>query len=371
MINSPGIKRVIFITDTHLGVRNNSTEWIEIHEEYFKNWFIPFCKKIYKPGDVLVHLGDVYDSRQSLNLRVLNLGIEIFEDLSKIFKDGIYIICGNHDIYSRNTNEINSLKSLKWIPGVRIFEEPESIQLGKRKIFLMPWRKDHQAERELLTQVNEDHDYLFCHTDMKGLLFNKFVRIEGGLNYDELARFERVYSGHIHFSQNFGKIRMLGSPYQLTRSDTDNLKGITVLDLETGDESFFENKISPKFARITFEHVLNSTPEQLNSLFKNNFVDILVDPQIAVKAPLGLLVDYVETPRKISFTPISTPDQTILDEGFHDLEGKNFSILELTKIYLENKNYETEKKEKIYKTVEKLLGKVSKEKEEINEDQED
>ena len=85
----PNIKRIIFITDTHLGVRNNSNDWIEIHEDYFKNWFIPFCKKIYKPGDCLVHLGDVYDSRQSLNLRVLNLGIEIFESLSDIFKDGI------------------------------------------------------------------------------------------------------------------------------------------------------------------------------------------------------------------------------------------------------------------------------------------
>jgi DNA repair exonuclease SbcCD nuclease subunit len=370
MINLPQAKRIIFITDTHLGVRNNSTEWIEIHESYFKNWFIPLCKKIYQPGDVLVHLGDVYDSRQSLNLRVLNLGIEIFEDLSKIFKDGIFIICGNHDIFGRASNEINSLKSLKWIPGVNIFEEPESIKLGRRKIFLMPWRKDHQTERELLSCATE-HDYLFCHTDMKGLLFNKFVRIDGGLNYDELSKFERVYSGHIHYSQNFGKIRMLGSPYQLTRSDTDNLKGITVLDLETGDESFFENKISPRFVRLTFEHVLNSTPSDLNPVLKNNFVDVLIDPQIAVKVPLGLLVDYVEQPLKISFTPVSTPDQDILDGGFHDLEGKNFSILDLTKIYLDNKNFEGEKKTKLYKAIEKLLEKVSREKEEAHEDQED
>jgi DNA repair exonuclease SbcCD nuclease subunit len=81
MLDFPKIKRVIFITDTHLGVRNNSNDWIEIHEDYFKNWFIPLCKKIYRPGDCLVHLGDVYDSRQSLNLRVLNLGIDIFEEL--------------------------------------------------------------------------------------------------------------------------------------------------------------------------------------------------------------------------------------------------------------------------------------------------
>ena len=331
--------------------------------------FIPLCRKIYKPGDCLVHLGDVYDSRQSLNLRVLNLGIEIFEELSSIFKDGIYIICGNHDIYGKNTNEVNSLKSLKWIPRVNIFEEPETVQFGPKKVFLMPWRKDHDAERETLSKV-EEHDYMFCHTDLKGLMFNKFVRIEEGLNYDDMNKFERVYSGHIHYSQNFGKMRMLGSPYQLTRSDTDNPKGITVLDLETGSEEYFDNNFSPKFIRMTFEKIINSTPDELDPIFKNNFIDILVDPEIAVKAPLGLLTDYVTPPLKISFTPITTPEQTVVDEGFHDLEGKSFSILELTKLYLDKCNFEEEKSKKIYNAIEKLLHKVSVKTEE-DEDQED
>lgn len=369
MLNFPNIKRVVFITDTHLGVRNNSNDWIQIHENYFKNWFIPLCKKIYRPGDCLVHLGDVYDSRQSLNLKVLNLGIEIFEELSEIFKDGIFIICGNHDIFGKASNEINSLKSLKWIPGVKIFEETESIIFGDKKIFLMPWRKDHETEREVLKNV-APHDYMFCHTDLKGLMFNKFVRIEEGLEYDDISKFERVYSGHIHYSQNFGKMRMLGSPYQLTRSDTDNPKGITVLDLENGYEEYYENKYSPKFIRLTFDKVLNSTPADLSPIFKNNFIDILVDPEIAVKAPLGLLTDYIDSPLKISFTPVTAPDQEIVDEGFHDLEGKNFSILELTKIYLEKCNYEEAKSTKIYNAIEKLLGKVA-EKNQIDEDQED
>jgi DNA repair exonuclease SbcCD nuclease subunit len=315
-------------------------------------------------------LGDVYDSRQSLNLRVLNLGIEIFESLSDIFKDGIFIICGNHDIYGKNTNDVNSLKSLKWIPRIKIYEEPESIIMGNRKVFLMPWRKDHNAERETLGTVSTPHDYMFCHTDLKGLMFNKFVRIDEGLEYTDIDKFERVYSGHIHYSQTFGKMRMLGSPYQLTRSDTDNLKGITVLDLETGYEEYYDNDYSPKFVRITFDKVINSTPDELNKIFKNNFIDILVDPELAVKAPLGLLTEYVEPPLKISFTPITNPGEEIIDEGFHDLEGKSFSILDLTKLYLDKCNYEEEKKTKIYSAIEKLLHKVSVQVKE-DEDQED
>ena len=235
---------------------------------------------------------------------------------------------------------------------------------------MMPWRKDHDAERETLNSVKEPHDYMLCHTDLKGLMFNKFVRIDEGLEYTDIDKFDRVYSGHIHYSQTFGKMRMLGSPYQLTRSDTDNPKGITVLDLETGYEDYYDNNYSPRFVRMTFDKVLNSTPEELNEIFFNNFIDILVDPELAVKAPLGLLTEYVNPPLKISFTPITNPDQEVIDEGFHDLEGKNFSILDLTKLYLEKCNYEDEKKTKIYNAIEKLLHKISVQAKE-NEDQED
>lgn len=370
MLDLKHIKRIIFVTDTHLGIRNSSNEWIEIHQEYFYNWFIPLCKEIYRPGDCLVHLGDVYDSRQSLNLKVLNMGIDIFEKLSDIFKDGIYIICGNHDIYGKESNEVNSLKSLKWIPRVNIFEEPVSVKLGSRKVYFMPWRKDHVTDRETITEA-EPHDYLFCHTDLKGLKFNRFVTIDEGLSFKEIDKFERVYSGHIHYSQNLGKIRMLGSPYQLTRSDTGNTKGITVLDLESGEEEYYENNYSPKFIRIGFNEVLNSTPPELEKIFKNNFVDILIDPEMGVKAPLGLITEYITPPRRITFTPISSEDEQIVDEGFHDLEGKNFSILDLTKHYLKIHNYEDERATKIYKSIETLLHKVSIKEDQGDEDQED
>lgn len=370
MIKDDKIKRIWLLGDIHFGVRNNSEDWISIQREYFFNWFIPLVKKNYKPGDVLFQLGDVFDSRQSINLKVLNLAVEIFEELSKIFIDGVFIICGNHDTFSKSTNTINSLVSLKWIPKIKIFDEPETIILSDKSIFIMPWRKDHDAEHETLSTAKE-HDYMFCHTDIKGLMFNRFVRIDAGLNYEDINKFGKVYSGHIHYSQSFGKMTIVGAPYQLTRSDTDNPKGVILLDIESGQEQYFENIFSPKFIRMDFEKILNSTPNELNSIFKNNFIDILIDPQIAVKAPLGLLTDYVESPLKITFTPISTPDQVIVDEGFHDLEGKNFSILDLTKLYLEKCNFEKDKKNKIYKSIEVLLKKTTLKKEEENEDQED
>ena len=83
-----------------------------------------------------------------------------------------------------------------------------------------------------------------------------------------------------------------------------------------------------------------------------------------------MLTEYVIPPLKISFTPITNPGEELVDEGFHDLEGKSFSILDLTKLYLDKCNYEDDKKSKIYKAIEKLLHKVSVQVKE-DEDQED
>ena len=83
-MNLSEAKRAWLITDTHLGVRNSSQEWLQIMKEFFYDFFIPLVKKEKKPGDILIHCGDVFDSRHSLNLFVLNEAIQIFEDLSKI-----------------------------------------------------------------------------------------------------------------------------------------------------------------------------------------------------------------------------------------------------------------------------------------------
>ena len=96
---------------------------------------------------------------------------------------------------------------------------------------------------------------------------------------------------------------MLGSPYELTRSDMGNPKGIHLLDLSTDKLYFFENQISPKFKRFQFSDLLEMNLEEINKEFSNNFVDIFIDPQMALKAPLDILTDAIEQPRRIQFHP--------------------------------------------------------------------
>jgi DNA repair exonuclease SbcCD nuclease subunit len=282
------------ITDIHFGARANAVEWMEIQRDYFENFFIPLVEKNYRPGDILLVLGDIFDSRNALNLMVLNMGLDIFEKLSKIFKEGIVIILGNHDCYLKSSNEINSVKVLRFIPNIHIYEEPKSVTIGNRKFLLMPWRKNAQDERDCILSMGTGHDYLLMHTDVKGFKHNRTQDITTGCEISLYRPFKRVYSGHIHYAQRVANINMLGSPYEITRSDRGNMKGVTVLDLASGDETFYENTHSPKFVVFNFVDVIEMTPAKLKKAFKNNFVDILIDNENIIKAPLSILVDLLD-----------------------------------------------------------------------------
>ena len=353
MIENKTAKRVWFITDTHLGVRNNSNEWIDSIREYFFDWFFPLVRENYQPGDVLFHLGDFFDSRQSINLKVLNLGIEVAEELSAIFKDGVYIIVGNHDIWGKTSNEVNSLKSIKWIPGINILEEPLSMRILDKNFLLMPWRKDHEAESEFL-ESSKPHDVLCCHADIRGLKFNKFTHVETGASVNEFEKFKKVYSGHIHYAQKAGNINMLGSPYEITRSDMDNKKGITLLNVSDLKETFFENDFSPKFKRFYFSDILESTQEDLEPLFRNNFVDIMIDPVMSLKAPLNILTDILQSQRTLKFHPYDPNQANSLSQQIIDIEGRQFNVLDFIKEYIENLEHDRDTKDKMYQSLVKL-----------------
>ena len=352
-------KRVWFISDTHLGVRNNSNEWIDLIRDYFFNCFFPIVRKNYRKGDILIHLGDYFDSRQSLNLKVLNLGVEVTEELSKIFEDGVYIIAGNHDIWGKTSNEVNSLKCLKWIPNVNIIEEPESFLISDRSFFFMPWRKDHTTENETLDS-SLPHDVLCCHTDIRGLKFNKYVNIEEGSEISKFSKFGRVYSGHIHYSQKSGNINMVGSPYQITRSDMNNPKFITLLDLNNMEETVFYNEYSPKFKRISFNDLLEYTLEEANSFFSNNFIDVMIEPGIALGNYLSNLTDLVNSQRTLNFQLYDPNSSLSLQEQIIESDGSHFNVMDFIKEYINKTEEDDRIKDKLISSFNKLHSLISK-----------
>ncbi len=340
------VKRFIIISDTHFGVRSNSVEWMEIQRDYFVNWFIPMLKKISKPGDALIHTGDVFDSRQTINLKVMNMAMEIFEEISKIMP--VFMICGNHDIYYKTTNEVNSIKIFKWLNNVKVYETPVVLEInnGNTKALLMPWQDSHEDE-SLIIQ-NNDAEYLFCHTDFRGVKFNANVNVENGNDVSSVNQYKRVYSGHIHYAQKYHNIRMVGCPYPLTRSDIGNMKHVWSIDFENDTEEGIPNEYSPRFIRMKLEKVLEATYEEMKNHVSNNFVDILVSSSWSTKFPFSTFLDLFSDIkyRKLNYiiTTVGNDDEIDLENAENSEEVDLPGLIEM---YIEALSYNDPIKQKL------------------------
>jgi len=345
--------KIFLVSDTHFGVRSNSVEWIDIQRSFFFDWFIDDVKKRIKPGDEIFHLGDVFDSRQSINLKVLNLGMEVFESLSKIAP--VRVILGNHDCHDLNSNSVNSVKPLGWLPNVTVYEEPEMITLSGKSVLMMPWRANPDQEKECLTR-HKAADYLFCHTDVKGAEFNKWTKVDHGNEVKEFKAYKHVYTGHIHYRQKVGNINFVGCPYELTRSDIGNHKGYWIIDVENGTEEFVENPISPRFIRFNVDQILDMTLGELKDVCRNNFVDVYLDENQAIDFPFQELEEHLENcHRKLTFkTNIATQTTTVVEDG-SAFEG-DLDLMNISDRFIDSLSYEDKLKDKL-KTYVKILHK--------------
>jgi len=350
------VKRLINISDTHFGLRSNSVEWMDIQRSFFTEWLIPMLKENYQEGDALIHTGDVFDSRQSLNLKVMNMGLEIFSAISEIMP--IFVICGNHDIYHKKSNDVNSLKPFTYMHNVHVYEQPVKLEFngGKTTALLMPW-KDTKEQEQAVIDSNEA-DYLFCHTDMRGLKFNSFVQVDEGNHVEAFNKFRAVYSGHIHYAQKNGNVRMVGCPYPLTRSDIGNVKHVWYLDMVKHTETGIANDYSPQFVRMNLAKILEMKYKDVKEIIRNNFCDVLVHSSWATNFPFNEFLELFSEIeyRKLNYiiTTMGEGDEIDLEEGIYE---KEVDLPTLIDMYIDNLSYKDNVKNKLKEVSRKLYTK--------------
>ena len=337
------VNRIWILGDMHLGVRSNSLEWLNIQKDFYENQFIPHLKKHYKDGDILVQVGDAFDNRQSINLRVLHYAVDLFERLGEILP--VHIIAGNHDIWAKSSNEVSSIDSLKWIPNIQVHKEPIEYKWGNKKVLLMPWRRDVEHEIETLSEYTQSN-ILFCHSEVRGISLNAKVKNIHGMDVSSYKKYDRVYSGHIHYRQLKDNVHMVGTPYELTRSDSGNTKGFDIVDLSTMENTFIENIVSPKFLRYYLTDLYYINLGEFKSRIKNNFVDLYVPSSTAITTRLGKLINKIQgISRKIE--PNIYDEDSFIDKDLYDMDDiddmyKNYNILHLCNMYADGMSYDKE-----------------------------
>lgn len=246
------MSKIFLIGDTHIGLGypNSVDKWFKVHQEYFSDFLIPLLKRKVKQGDIIVHLGDLFDNRNIIPINLLNYGMDIVEEISKIAP--LHIIIGNHDLWSKSASEINSVRPFRYIPNVKIYSSTEILEYNGLKILMMPFFEKRLDQIKVIDE-NKNCDYLFCHSDLNGCkmhLTSVAHKNADKIDISDFKSFSKVKSGHIHLVQSNDHFTFVGSIFQMDRNDIGDQKGIFVIDTNDGTEQFFPNKVSPIFRKF-------------------------------------------------------------------------------------------------------------------------
>ena len=277
------MSKILIIGDTHLGLGypNSVDKWFKVHQEYFNNFLIPLIKREMTKDDLIIHCGDLFDNRSVVPINILNYAQSILEEMAQICP--VNILIGNHDLYTKATNDVNTVKLYKYIPNIVVHEEPTKIDYMGKSILMLPWVEKRKDQIEVLKKYS-GCDYLFCHSDLNGAKMHLSSVAHKNLDkidVEEFSGYKNVYSGHIHILQRNKNFTFVGNNFEMDRNDLGNQKGLFILDTIDGTERFIPNNVSPRFKKmyvLSEEDILSL--EEVST--KDFYVDLIISSSLLV-----------------------------------------------------------------------------------------
>lgn len=259
--------KIALFTDFHLGVLTDTDLMINYQKLFIDN----FIKKIKEENiNNVIFLGDWFETRKSVNVKIANDS----HDILKKFKDNnimLYMIVGNHDMYMKESTEINSVNIYEEINSIKIIKDTTIKILDNKKLMFVPWN----------CNITENADYIFGHFSFQGAIYSNNMVNEHGMNPNEMTESgPLIFSGHFHRNHDYdykkGKIITIGSPLQLSWGEINEDKGFYILDLSNGKYEFIKNDNTiPKRHIIKLSDIINKTVNL--DIVKGNFIKLIVD----------------------------------------------------------------------------------------------
>lgn len=241
--------KIALLNDTHFGARGDSQLFFDYFMKFFDEVFFPYLKK--NNIDTVIHAGDLMDRRKFVNFSILSQVRRRF--IQRLKEDNIQVHCilGNHDVYYRNTNEINSVREL-FGNDIELYETPEVVTFDGLDIALLPWVNKTNYDESVEFIKNAPAPIIIGHLELDGYQVMRGVDYRGGMDPKIFDRYERVISGHFHCRQTQDNIDYLGTQYQITFADLNESKGFHILDTDTRELEFIENPYK-MFHRILYD----------------------------------------------------------------------------------------------------------------------
>lgn len=351
--------RAAIITDIHFDCRGGSQYFLDKYNEFFEKQFFPELDAL--GIKTIICLGDTWENRKSVNVNSLHFAKRMFFD--KIKERGIELICilGNHDVFYKNTNDVNSMEIIESAyENVKLVENTETITIGETTVDLVSWINSENYKERCEFIKNSPSDICAGHFEINGFEMTQGHYCETGVSMGMFSHYQSVWSGHFHIKSTRENVTYLGNPFQTNRGDTGFKRGYHIFDGNTRELTFVENKYniyeSVKFSddvdllTFDFNHYANKIViidiESLldcNTRVLNLFSEKL--SAVAYKVEINETVGHVTTGETVEYDSMKThsdlmneyietvtPDsekQTVLKDILHTLYNDAVSAVKV------------------------------------------
>ena len=266
--------KIALLGDTHFGVRNDARHFHEYYEKFYSEVFFPYLEE--HGINTIIQLGDLFDRRKYINFLSLAESRRYFFDECKKRNIRLHALIGNHDIFWRNSLEINSPDLLlRDYDNITLWAKHGTLELDGAVFDMIPWMCN-ENENEIREFVSKSTSpYCIGHFELVGYYMQRGQVSHEGYEDVFLKNYDQVYSGHYHSRSASvdGKIAYLGTPYELFWSDYKDQKGFGVFDTQSNVFKFVTNS-NRMFHKLTYDDT-----KELNEDFsnlKNKYIKIVV-----------------------------------------------------------------------------------------------
>lgn len=290
------MKKTMVFTDIHFGEKGNSITFNKDCLDYI-DWLVEQAKK--ENIKQCFFLGDYFHVRSSINVNTLNYAIKGIRKLSEYFDD-VVMILGNHDLYYRESLEVNSMEFAKEFSNVHLIDSITEFD----GVTFVPWLVGnmHQELSKIKTQ------YLCGHFEIPGFYLNSMVKMPdiGHMSVDHFGNsVEYVLTGHFHKRQvqhfkNGPEIHYIGNAFPHNFSDTnDTSRGACIIE-DDEEPRYLNWEDTPNYLQLPLSELLESPETYINS---KTYAKVVLDLNIAYDDALFIRETFMKLfeAREIAF----------------------------------------------------------------------
>ena len=267
--------KIALLTDTHFGARNDNLNFNDYFYQFYEGVFFPYLQQ--NNIKHCIHLGDLMDRRKYVSYRILKDFRERFIQPFLHLEIDLHILVGNHDIYFRNTNDVNSLQELLGAnyKNIHIYPEAQEVDFGGFPILMMPWINPQNEIYSFGMMDETKADTMVSHLEVVGFEMHGGHFSESGFDKSQFKKFDTIFSGHYHKKSDDGQIYYLGTPYQMTWSDYNCPKGFHVFDTETRELTRIVNP-QKIFEKIYYDDTQENYDTHDVNQYRNKYIKLVV-----------------------------------------------------------------------------------------------